>query len=475
METIAVHCSWADAQLAEDVSLQLHLPSELRSLILASSGSEYINALAVAARLPKCTDRVFQLYIPVFVDVVNRWTAPSLQSEQESIITLSALARILPFAPYLKQHARGLLEYPDLASVLVSGASAASELDEEQLFALLLALFRLLSFDRDYFDPLLHPIFFSSLLSHESLRLRHLAVECLCLVMHFADALCESLLQTYVGKQPVLGSWEDKDIDFRLFKLWEERRWETLEEALESYRQALPYDLVEEEKAVSLTDLHHQTALVGNILLPRSEGLALPASTVILTPSARSGLDQLGAALLEQKPILIAGPASSCKTSVILEAARLLRKADSLITLHLNEQTDAKSLVGLHASSPSDHTFVWQPGVLTKAMEQGRWVLIEDIDRAPADVLGVLRPIIEHGDLFIPSRKQRVQAADGFRVLATVRASVSEISRGLARNTWLSSQRLWSVLHTESYTTSEMSFLVGKPVPRAEQCPGSDA
>ena len=39
--------------------------------------------------------------------------------------------------------------------------------------------------------------------------------------------------------------------------------------------------------------------------------------------------------------------------------------------------------------------FRWQAGPLALALSRGDWVLIEDLDKAPKDLLAALRPIIE--------------------------------------------------------------------------------
>lgn len=31
--------------------------------------------------------------------------------------------------------------------------------------------------------------------------------------------------------------------------------------------------------------------------------------------------------------------------------------------------------------------FIWQPGTLTQAVSSGQWILLEDIDHAPLDVV----------------------------------------------------------------------------------------
>lgn len=49
----------------------------------------------------------------------------------------------------------------------------------------------------------------------------------------------------------------------------------------------------------------------------------------------------------------------------------------------------------------------------------GRWVVIEDIDLAPLDVLSVLRPLLETRKLFIPERGEEIVAASTFQLFAT--------------------------------------------------------
>jgi len=38
--------------------------------------------------------------------------------------------------------------------------------------------------------------------------------------------------------------------------------------------------------------------------------------------------------------------------------------------------------------------FRWQPGAVTAAVQQGRWVLVEDVDRAPFEVLAALGSLL---------------------------------------------------------------------------------
>ena len=75
--------------------------------------------------------------------------------------------------------------------------------------------------------------------------------------------------------------------------------------------------------------------------------------------------------------------------------------SDSIVKIHLGEQTDAKLLLGTYASGEKPGTFEWRTGVLTSAVQEGKWVLIEDIDKAPTEVLSVLLTLLEKRELSI--------------------------------------------------------------------------
>ncbi|KAK5359025.1 AAA ATPase midasin [Exophiala xenobiotica] len=467
MEDIAVYCSWADAQLTEDA----RLPAELRSRVLRSTGSEYFQTLANAATTsPQYADILFPLYKPLYPELVARWTTfTSTPSISELVHSISCLARALPFATYLRRHVRDVLLSQSLFTRLREAEGTSSLPEDQDVQSLLLALFRLLSFDRDLFAETAAPTFLSSFLYHSSLPARYMAVQCLCLVMHFADGFADQMVETYIGKDPILGDWEGRRIDYRLLKIWEEYRWKELSKASTDvenrFRHAVPLSQV---RTLRVSNLSPTTASLGGVLLPRASALESSNPSFVLTSTATRNLQQVGQCLLAEKPILLSGPPGSSKTAIVHEAARLLNKLSTMITLHLNEQTDAKSLLGVYTSSPDGDSFIWQAGVLTKAIQQGRWVLIEDIDRAPAEVMGVLRPILENGELFLPSRKETIRPKDGFRILATIKsAGRSPLTAG-SRQSWLLNPRLWSIVEVASYDSSEIEALLRSRYPAAD-------
>jgi midasin len=63
--------------------------------------------------------------------------------------------------------------------------------------------------------------------------------------------------------------------------------------------------------------------------------------------------------------------------------------------------------------------FKWQPGALVKAVTEGRWILIEDIDLASFDVISSLIPLIESNSLYLISRDEVITASKGFKLFLT--------------------------------------------------------
>ena len=151
----------------------------------------------------------------------------------------------------------------------------------------------------------------------------------------------------------------------------------------------------------------------GATVSDRSGGAMVP------TRSARRNLRAVALALCRDKPLLLEGPAGAGKSAVLEEVASLTGN-DDFVTLHLDAQTDSKSLLGSYVVGAAPGEFKWQPGALTQAVARGRWVVIEDVDLAPFEVLAALVPLLEERRLYVPGRGESVAAAEGFQLFGTV-------------------------------------------------------
>jgi len=80
-----------------------------------------------------------------------------------------------------------------------------------------------------------------------------------------------------------------------------------------------------------------------------------------------------------------------------------------------------QALLGTYMCTEVPGEFVWRPGVLTQAVTRGHWVLLEDVDHAPMEVVTLLLPLLESGTLTLPGHGDTVHAAPGFHLFATQR------------------------------------------------------
>ncbi|KAL6452017.1 MDN1 Midasin [Candida maltosa Xu316] len=146
-------------------------------------------------------------------------------------------------------------------------------------------------------------------------------------------------------------------------------------------------------------------------------------SKFVPTNGAVEVLRKLALNIQYNRPVMLHGKAGAGKTFLINQLAQYMSYTDSIVKIHLGEQTDAKLLLGTYASGEKPGTFEWRTGVLTSAVQEGKWVLIEDIDKAPTEVLSVLLTLLEKRELSIPSRGEVIKAKNGFQLFSTIRTS----------------------------------------------------
>ncbi|KAL2820361.1 hypothetical protein BJX63DRAFT_311719 [Aspergillus granulosus] len=462
-----------DASPAYEVALnesQLleQLPNEIAALIRTAPGTQYLKALAVGALRSGYTEKFFYVYEPIFVDLAARWILP--ESGVDQIQVISAFARILPLAPYLRSFASqyAVSRAGPLSALAVPNALTNMQIDNSTTRTLLLAIFRLLSFDLEAFSPAITPSQLQALFRHDDRVIRYLAVRCFCIYMRAADASMEKISRSYCGDDLIQGEWEGISIDYRCLGLWEERRWAAVERRLHSARTERP-DSESLSRVEQLRDyLTSRTAEICGVLIPRQNDTSITPSSIVKTSTAVKNMRRIATALITPAPILLVGLPNSGKTTLINDVAATMGQAESMVTLHLNEQTDAKSLLGMYSTSSATGSFAWQPGVLTKAAREGRWILIEDLDRAPSEVIGLILPIIEKGELTIASRRERIKCAEGFKIIATMKSSYNVAGEEVAPSTAILGSRLWNRVPIDPLTLDEIQQVIAQKFPLLE-------
>ena len=454
--------SFGTSCLLSELNRSQLVPQEISTTLLRAPNPEYLNIISrLATTSPRLTSLIFTTHSSLIVDICGRWLSSYLV---DKLSALASLAKILPLAPQLNLFAKALLErggHLALDALASCKPTALGNLSSEVLQTLLLSLYRLLEFDNTTFGLFISPAQLQVLFGHTSRSVRYLAVRIFCLYTHATDVIFEELFQKCIGNQALESTWEDRTIDYLFLTLWERKRLRSVRNLLqekESNRVGGGYLGFSQnvDRIIHQQDVVDTSAWFCGTLVPHLEGITYTDASFVVTHSTGENLKKVGAGINSGKPVLVTGPSASGKTSLVRHSARLMGKEPSMVTLHLNEQTDAKLLLGTYTSEGTPGSFTWQPGILTRAVLEGRWIFIENVNRTPAEVMSILLPLLERGELFIPQWGEYIQGGPGLRIFATMEWSGDSQGRVKDPSKILLSGRLWYHVKINPISESEL-------------------
>lgn len=121
--------------------------------------------------------------------------------------------------------------------------------------------------------------------------------------------------------------------------------------------------------------------------------------------------------LMEKRAILLTGHTGCGKTSLYEQIAS--RVNQPVVRSNMNGQTTVGDFVGMWTVKAGET--VWVDGVLPRAMKEGHWLIIDEIDCADASILAVLNAVLEkNGTLTLKEKGfEVIKPHSEFRILAT--------------------------------------------------------
>ena len=144
-----------------------------------------------------------------------------------------------------------------------------------------------------------------------------------------------------------------------------------------------------------------------------------PAENYILTPSVHQKLIDLARVILTRRsPILIEGPTSTGKTSSIEYLAK--RTGHHFVRINNHEHTDVQEYLGSYVSDPLTGKLVFKDGLLVQALREGHWIVLDELNLAPTDVLEALNRLLDDNrELVIPETQEVIRPHPHFMLYAT--------------------------------------------------------
>ncbi|RFU29962.1 hypothetical protein B7463_g6350, partial [Scytalidium lignicola] len=443
------------------------LPDEILEIIRLRQSPTFLETLTTAALQPTLTLKLFLRFEAVFADTCARWVSTT-EIGTQNLAVIEAFARILPLAPHLSSYLETYLSSADIPTVENNlphpviyylkrkDNESVEKLPNVQLQRILLAALRLLQFDKHVYSRAVSRSRIQKLFQHEDRAVRYLAIRIFCELHTVSELKMEEMILRYVGKdEAIMGDLDGELFDYGFLSLSEQKRFK----GSIYLRRKLP-DPLGTLGSYNLDGLSTLVVRYADTLLPRPSGSPNRMSKLVPTATTIRNMETFTRSLLSPSPILLHGLAGCGKTSLVNDFARELGLESKMVTMHLNEQTDAKMLIGMYAAGSKPGSFTWRPGVLTTAVREGRWVFIEDLDRAPNEIISVILPLIERGELLIPSRGETIKAGRGFRLLASIRTSFSITGQEIPPAIHMLGTRLWQRVHVSMPPQEEFREII---------------
>ncbi|KAG0307077.1 AAA ATPase midasin [Dissophora globulifera] len=498
LDTLPAHKYTSSTQSRPAAASSLVTPAQRQILeafadndVPAFSHAATQQALNIISQLLKheaLSIKIVELYRPLVLDLVARWlwgsgTADSgastpqrdagdnfsnNNSRQDLESMARAFALILPIVPQVKSFAvRLFLQYPSplewLNTLTENDRRSPTEDMSRRAQDTLMTCFRLLSFSPSTFitlwdwTPIYNLLSFNdgfevSNISHSGNKddhnvVKYLAIRCLAIVLDIRDDQIGRALKAHL---------KDGDVSW-------------INDGAHKYRTDL-LTLMEQDRisAAQLTLFKNPTISTAederDCRRITAEDLSPLTHNLVLTETTKHNLHSIGLALSIGAPVMLEGVTGAGKTALVEEVARVTGR-DDLVKIHLGDQTDSKVLLGTYVSTSKPGSFKWQAGVLTTAVRDGKWLLIEDIDLAPMEVLSVLLPLLESRTLFIPSRGEKIPAHEGFQLFATksmipTRSGGRLIARNVSGTDASIGSNLWTRVQVNSLSHQELSQII---------------
>ncbi|KAJ1935255.1 AAA ATPase midasin, partial [Linderina pennispora] len=140
-------------------------------------------------------------------------------------------------------------------------------------------------------------------------------------------------------------------------------------------------------------------------------------TSYVLTSSVVTKIKSLARAVMcGRYPVLIQGPTSAGKTSMVQYLAR--KTGHKFVRINNHEHTDLQEYLGSYTSV--DGKLVFEEGLLVKALRHGHWLVLDELNLAPSDVLEALNRLLDDNrELVIPETQEVVRPHPHFMLFAT--------------------------------------------------------
>ena len=148
----------------------------------------------------------------------------------------------------------------------------------------------------------------------------------------------------------------------------------------------------------------------------------------VLTPMFISHLQTLiQIVTLSDYAVLLEGPTSCGKTSIVEFLAKCLNQ--KILRINNNQNTEVEEYLGSYTTDKNGN-FYFNEGFLVKAVKEGFWIILDEINLAPSEVLEALNRLLDDNrELYLPESNTVIKAHKNFRIFAAMNPSETYVGR----------------------------------------------
>jgi len=191
----------------------------------------------------------------------------------------------------------------------------------------------------------------------------------------------------------------------------------------------------------------------------------IPETRLKLTPTTERNLERILYPLLQFRNILLVGDAGSGKNALIYYINQ--ERRHPVFRYSFNEDTLPEDLIGAYRIDPLSHRFVWQDGLLARALRSGATFVADEMNLAPPEVLKRFSSVFTEGRLeLLEGDGSIIQAGPGFSFVATQNPATGfEGRKSLPREI----QKHFATVYVDSYPAEELAAIIRELYPLEDQ------
>ncbi|KAL7067013.1 hypothetical protein ACR3K2_25750 [Cryptosporidium serpentis] len=139
----------------------------------------------------------------------------------------------------------------------------------------------------------------------------------------------------------------------------------------------------------------------------------------VITPSVLENLTKILRILSGcRNPILIEGPTSTGKTSLIKFVTEIT--GHKFVRINNHEHTDIEEYFGRYMPCLETGNLIYTEGPLVTAARKGYWLVLDELNLAPSEVLESLNRLLDSNrEIFLPETGETIKAHPDFQLFAT--------------------------------------------------------